>query len=129
MVRAPTRGLLAAAAAVLAVGAFGLIGVLALDPGFLISIAPGWFTAPMARGRALQVLGALLLIIPATAAAVTGLRGGRRAFGGFLALALIAALPAAVMLNRGAFHVRQAEPDDPPACVERSGGMASCPGG
>ena len=115
--------------AVLAVVAVGTVGVLALDPGFLAWLMPDWFSGPSARGRVLQVFGVLLLLIPVTAALVSGLRGSNRAVGWYVVLAVLACLPAAAFLNRGAFYLRQAEPSRETACVERSGGPATCPGG
>lgn len=118
-----------AGAVVLVVGLVGVAGALSLDPGFLPWLMPGWLDGPLARGRVQQVFGALLLGVPFVAVLVSLRRGSRRAAGWYLALALLAVLPALVFFDRGAYHVRQSEPGDEPACVERSGGPATCPGG
>lgn len=109
-----------------------IVGLLVLEPGFLVALAPGWFTGRTAVGRTLQVVGGVVLVLPVGAAVVAQMRGRSRAATSFMMLALLALVPAAVAISRGTSEVRQANLVDSPdsgACVEYSGGDTTCPGG
>jgi len=66
-------------------------------------------------GRTLLAVGALALLLPVVAALVAHLRGRSRAAGWFVVLTLLAVVPAAVAINRGASEMRQANEADSPA--------------
>jgi hypothetical protein len=73
----------------------------------------------------------LLLVLPIGAAVLASRRGARRAVGWLVVLAVLALLPATAAMNHGADRMRHATPANPSdgACVERSGGDTTCPGG
>jgi hypothetical protein len=122
---------LAVVVAAFAVVELALAAVVVVEPRILIELLPGTPADGVASGRALQAFGALLLVLPIGAATLASLRGARRAAGWLVVLTLLAVLPATVAVNRGADRVRHATPADPSdgACVERSGGDTTCPGG
>lgn len=132
-VERPTRrAWLTAAGAVLCVAATAVAGLAAMDPGFVVALVPGWSASPTAAGRSLQILGASVLLMPVLAAVVAHRQGRSRAAGWCVVLALVAFVPAGKAMERGAAEVRQARTADSPApgaCMERSGGDTTCPGG
>jgi len=109
-----------------------LAGLVALDPGLVVALVPGWLTGPASVGGTLLAVGGLALLVPLVAAMVAQMRGRSRAAGWFVALTLLAVVPAAVAIKLGASEVRQANEVDSPAsepCAEYSGGDTRCPGG
>jgi len=130
--RETRSGWVIAVVAALCLVAVTMVGLVALGPGLLVALVPGWLTGPASVGRTLLAVGALALLLPVVAALVAHLRGRSRAAGWFVVLTLLAVVPAAVAINRGASEVRQANEADSPAsepCAEYSGGDTRCPGG
>jgi hypothetical protein len=119
------------AVATLVAVALALAAIVVIEPRLLVELIPDAATHGTASGRALQAFGVLLLVLPIGALMVASRRGARRARGWLIALTMLAVIPATVAMDLGADRVRQATPADPSdgACVERSGGDTTCPGG
>ena len=108
-----------------------LAAVVVIEPRMLVALLPDMPADGVASGRALQAFGALMLVLPIGSVVVASRRGAWRAAGWLFVLAVLALVPAALVMNRGADRVRHATPSrvSDGACMERSGGDTTCPGG
>ena len=113
-------------AAMAVVAVLGLLGLAAVEPGFVALVLP----FGLSSGRALQLFGGLMILVPSVAAVMAHRQGRARVAGWFVVLIVLAGVPAVVLVQSGADRVRQASTsDEPEPCAERSGGGNRCPGG
>lgn len=117
--------------ALLCVLLLGLAALVAADPAFLVALLPIAVADSYPQARLLLVIGGAAVTLPLLAACVAASLGRKRASGWFALIFVLAVPPAYLVIHLGQDTLdrldRARTPE--PACVEFSGGQATCPGG